>query len=112
MLKYIARHDDTGAFTHGKIPLNSAEYAALASLSTFRPNDSQVLQSVYMQVYRQLLATTKSAPCQVCGDLAYFIPAPAFAVGHDAECPECVLRCTVHATCLKCAFMRCHEALD
>lgn len=105
MLKYIARHDDTGAFTHGKIPLNRDEYKSLAPMSTLRAKDSEVLEHLYMSIYHELWSKyTNVTPCKLCGNPDAFLPAPVFSVKHDAECPQCVIKCSVRACCLKCAW--------
>lgn len=104
-VRYIARHDDLGAFTHGKLDVPDDEYRKVMSDNTLGVESDSL---TFVTLYRSVLRTyeTKGVPCQTCGNRRTFVPNPLFRITVDPanEAHECTLRGVVKAKCLACAF--------
>ena len=105
VVRDLARHDDLGEFTHGKLDVSSDEFDKVrneASLGVKSNSDT------FTVLYRGLLLQyeKKGLHCQTCGKKRLFVPNPVFFVTTDPEYAthECTLRSTVYARCLHCIF--------
>ena len=105
IVRYIARHDDLDAFTHGKLNVESSEYCKVMNESTLGIKSDSF---VFVTLYRNVLRTyeTKGLPCKTCGNRCTFVANPVFCVTTDPEFAnvECTLRSVVNAGCLACSF--------
>ena len=105
IVRYIARHDDLGEFTHGKLDVSDDEFdKVLKEVNLGVKSNSHTLTFLYRKLLQHY--EKKGLHCQTCGKKRLFIPNPVFVVTADPEYAthECTLRSTVHARCLQCLF--------
>lgn len=105
IVRYIARHDDLGEFTHGKLDVSDDEFdQVLKEASLGIKSNSRILTFLYRKLLLQY--ENKGLQCETCGKKRTFVANPVFFVTADPDYAmhECTLRGTVHARCLQCLF--------